>query len=37
LSGVPTFLINGFALAGAQSPDVMRQVMRRAAERISAE
>ena len=34
LSGVPTLLINGFALAGAQSPDVMRQVIRRAAERI---
>ena len=37
LSGVPTFLINGFALAGAQSPDVMRQVMRRAAERLHPE
>ncbi len=37
VSGVPTFLINGFPLAGAQSPDVMRQVMRRAAERLSPE
>jgi len=37
VTGVPTFVINGFPLAGAQSPDVMRQVMRRAAERIPAE
>ncbi len=36
VSGVPTFLINGFPLVGAQSPDVMRQVMRRAAERLPA-
>ncbi len=37
VTGVPTFLINGFPLAGAQSPDVMRQVMRRAAERLHPE
>ncbi len=36
VSGVPTFLINGFPLVGAQSPDVMRQVLRRAAERLPA-
>jgi predicted DsbA family dithiol-disulfide isomerase len=37
VSGVPTFIINGFPLVGAQSTDVMRQVMKRAAERLSAE
>jgi len=36
IGGVPTFVINGFSLVGAQSPDVMRQVMRRAAERLPA-
>jgi len=37
VSGVPTFIINGFPLVGAQSADVMRQVLKRAAERLPAE
>jgi predicted DsbA family dithiol-disulfide isomerase len=32
ISGVPTFIIGGYPLVGAQSADVMRQVLQRAIE-----
>lgn len=34
VSGVPTFIIGDFPLVGAQSPEVMRQFLRRAAQRL---
>lgn len=34
VSGVPTFIINGFPVVGAQTADVMRQLFKRAAERL---
>lgn len=37
VSGVPTFFINGFSMVGAQSPDAMRHVLKRAIERLPAE
>ena len=36
VSGVPTFIINGFALVGAQSVDAMRHILKRASERLPA-
>jgi predicted DsbA family dithiol-disulfide isomerase len=36
VSGVPTFFIGEFPLVGAQSEDVVRQVLRRARERLEA-
>lgn len=35
VGGVPTFFIGQFPLVGAQSEDVMRQVLRRASERLA--
>jgi len=36
VSGVPTFFFGEFPVVGAQSPDVMRRVLERATERMSA-
>jgi predicted DsbA family dithiol-disulfide isomerase len=36
VSGVPTFFIGEYPLVGAQSEDVMRQVLQRVSSRLSA-
>jgi len=36
VSGVPTFFIGEYPLVGAQSSDVMRQILQRATERVIA-